>query len=357
MNLQASVLLTLTTRHPYFSSGSADQVLQLGTPLGDHVPRLNIRPVNTGFVCYGQNLNPNAIQNPILIPINTSDSLFLNYTNLDLSLTPSANVHIQPSNNYPMKVIWLTSDMAEKGNFAVDQINVFPVQHERFSVEIIKNGNDPSALLPVASVSLKSSYGTTIDIVPPVNTMLNIDLSDKPKGLYNLTVTWVDGTEETYTFVALDFIPSPVPLAILRLFPEQLVAGYPDDITGLLSPTYQISFTPRAVIWNYYLVNISEDDFNKATMTTSGAGAPEGNFLRQPGVHTLPNGTTAYLFSSDRPIALRERYDFRLQFSVPDSILGDISFPFPSAGNVQIVGATEDSTEPDTAFVDVFVHF
>ena len=353
MNLQPSVLLTLTTQHPYFANGSANQAISIGTPLGDTAPQLWVKEMAERFLIYGKNLSPAMIQYPILVPIYISDPGFLNYTELDIGLTPDAQANIGVSNNYSMKVLSLTSDEVDKGVLKANQTSVFPVQPHRFSVDLTKG--DP--ILKVTKVHLKSAYGTLYELVPPVGTTCDIDLADKPKGRYNLVVGWEGGSEETYTFVALQYLPEQLPFALLRLYPEQLIEGYPDEVTGLSSPTYQISFPSRAVTWNYYLINISEADFNNATITASGAGAPEGSFLPQSGVRTLPNGTTAYLFSSDRPLPLRERYDFRLQLSVPGSMLGDVSLPFPNAANVQIVEATDDDTEPYTLFVDVFVQF
>lgn len=358
MDLQLVTLFTLSTQHPYFANGSANQVISIGTPLGDAAPQLWVKEMAERFLVYGKNLSPAMIQYPILVPIYISDPTFLNYTELDTGLTPDAQANIQVSNNYSMKVLWLTSDEVDKGVLKANQTSVFPVQPHRFSVNLTKG--DP--ILKVTRVHLKSAYGTHYELVPPVGTTCDIDLTDKPKGRYNLVVGWEGGSEETYTFVALQYLPAQLPFALLRLYPEQLIAGYPDEITGLSNPEFQISFTPRAVTWNYHLINLQESDLQKATITATGAGTPDIEFTRPSGSHTLPNGQIAYRFHSKHPLELHQRPGFQLKLSLSSNTFGEISLPFPNPTNVRMVDPTkkqeeEDAKEKETGFfVDVYVY-
>lgn len=345
MNISPFFLFHLAVSHSYFSNDSALPVLKIGPLLGDNLPGIGQRAMAEKLGFFSQQVSPKVFDQPILVPIYSSDPLFFNYTELGLEYDRTKYSNIKVDETFPHQVVCLQSSKAPDKVLKADMTTTFPVHSGHLMVRFEKKEKGQEEQIePVYEALTKlelkdEELGVSLIVPPEPNAPCTINLPSGVNGIFHLSATWLDGTNETYTFFALSHsLPAP-PLAILCLYPEQLVDIPENGDPSFLQPSYTVLFQPQAVIFRYFLIAGTDDiSLDGAQITLKGDNAPDTSFEQTDPSYKLPDGRTAVVFSSGKqfPINLEERATYRVHLALPDARFSGMVLPFPEASNVRL---------------------
>ncbi len=357
MKISPVFLFHLAVSHSYFGNDSALAVLEMGPVLGNNLPRIGQRVVAEKLGFFSQQMSPKGVDQPILVPIYSSDPLFLNYTELNLEFDRAKYSNIQVRETFPHQVVCLQSTKTPDKLLKANTGTMFPVHFEYLEVTFKKEKSKEGQVEPkyeaLIGLELKNEkLGVSVIVPPEPNAPCRVDLPSGVNGIFHLIVTWLDETIETYTFFALSHSLSVPPLAILCLYPEQLVDIPENGTPSFLEPSYTVLFQPQAVIFRYFLIS-RDVSLDGAQVILSRDASPDIIFEREPELFPLSDGSNAVVFSSKKyaPIQLEQRPSYEIRLSLPDARFSGMVLPFPAASNVQ-----PSSDKSGKIYGDVYVY-
>ncbi len=315
MQPQYTHLFTLQVLHDSFPRGKSSEISFV--PTGDSaalLENLNIRMVDRGDSTVdlyqgSSNQNPGPLTDPqqplkLSFLLRPNDPAFFNYTDLPL----------KENDRHACYFTNLGMDVGEIELFlTAGEVPRLPViapgfQFTRQGSESVFLLDEPANILDSFPPTQGNAATLGTMITPLSESKLSLNLTNLPAGRY--TLEGESGVLHDFITAPNSFLPGDVGMISIYLGDTEAAGERIITENQVTKATYTIAFSARSTIWRYHLIDGSPTPTKRCWIeSTSGTSdfPPPGTPVQQS---QLPNGQTAQIIESTRPIRLRRVYDY-----------------------------------------------
>ncbi len=311
ITLRYDTLCQVVFRHEYFKESEAKGISitpTVETSLWLRNNRIIYKPQNNGFMLGFLSKDAAQLtkksQNKLSFLVTSTDPYFDTFTAYGLR---KSNEIIYLTNTFERLELSKTTKITE-----ADKIVCFP---EAFIYKF-SNFNDNK------TITIKDNNSTTVWEAPQAE-QISVRLNGQTPGIYHL----MEGKKVIETFYLLPKMSKGL-VAVVELF-----LG---NINNPMTVPYQVNFSARSVIWQYYFVKYKESTiYEKMEIEMTKKG--EEILFVPPQEVIIHTGQKAIMIASKAPIEIREYMNHRLQLkafkqNTKERIL--IQLPNPTHKNI-----------------------
>ncbi|MEM8910007.1 MAG: hypothetical protein AAGD05_19310, partial [Bacteroidota bacterium] len=317
-------LLQLNFQHQYDPKGNVMDYFQVDAPSSNASVKMGVRSKGEGvMVYYAKPAAAVELPQPVSVclPIWILNNEFYNFTDLDFQ---------------PGKIWYFSNELAKTAVLNTDEALSLPLLSSRLSYPMsIEKQRE------LTGIKLLSTVGTeeTLPLpTAPYPTDYLLDLTGTPTGKYTLQFEFGSGhPSENYAFFLSDEWSANPPLAVFQW------KGVINE-TSASQLTYTMAFNARSVYWKYWLIGLSDQEWQNTVIETKmGATPPNILFEKAKTKEQLANGQTAFTATSVAPIPLQLHPEWTIHL-ITQQMPEGMQLPYLQANSLSS-GKTGDDVE------------
>lgn len=309
------ILFTLKVQHEYFGDAPVASLLQIGRNSTN--PELYIRPAKNGIVFYTKLSKVSAFSGKIIFPLEYTDPLFINYTQL-APLQPQNKLY-SVSNK---QIYFFDTNQANASGFLYSRKAPLLALHPlRFTYSL--DGNDQNDLDKILLFPLGSN--NPLLELPKTLTPegLSFDLSLNGEGAYTVVFSFHNKPSVQYDFFVSDALfqrPSP---AVLQWTPPL----QPAKNSGT---EYTIVYDARPTYWRYIITGLSSAEWANFQILPFIINNKTIDFAKEKDAILLPNGQKAFSIYTNSAIPYQYNPAWKIKAALSASNQVQLPYAQPS---------------------------